>query len=282
MQPLVSIGVPLYNEEKFLRIALDSLLAQTYNNIEIIICDNASTDKTKSITIDYVEKNKNIQLYQETENQGALNNFIKVLTLSKGKYFMWASGHDTWSPTLVANSVHQLEQHNNAAIAFGTTTWINENNVASARESGWTDTRGMHKIERFLTTIIGNIHPILGVMRRDYLIKAPFIYTAGTDLIILAYLSLKGDFIHTTESICYRRELDIRKKESQKDRMNRYKNNEFKLSLGFFNKIFPLFRLPIELFSIILKSNLSIFEKFYTLFACLPVFLIKYFVSRKK
>ena len=95
-KPLVSIGMPVYNSEKHIRRALNSLLAQDYNNFELIISDNASTDNTALFINEYAVRDKRIRFSVTSHNLGVINNFIKVLTMAQGKYFMWASGHDLW------------------------------------------------------------------------------------------------------------------------------------------------------------------------------------------
>ncbi len=278
----ISIGVPVYNEEKFLKQALDSLLSQSYHDIEIIICDNASTDKTPEIIQEFMKTHTNIKYYKEDTNKGSLHNYIKAFQLSDSKYFMWAGGHDVWSENLIEETVKQLESHPTAAIAFATTVWIDESNKPAQKESGWCDTRDMHPVERFLITIWGNVHPVLGVIRSEYLINAPFANVAGTDLILLCDLSLKGDFLHAPNATCYRRELDTRVEESYQQRMKRYQHKDFKFSTTSLNKLFPLFHLPIQLFKVIIKSQLNMFDKFYLVIAALPTFLIKYLIARKK
>ncbi len=282
MATLVSIGMPVYNEEKFIRQSLDALLSQTFKNINIIICDNASTDNTSTIIHEYMDNYNNIKYYRETKNKGSLYNFKKAFERSDSKYFMWASGHDLWSSNLVETIIERLELSPNASIGFATTIWIDENNSEAQRQSGWIDTRGMHPVERFFSTIWGNVHPILGVMRSKDLRTARFINTVGTDLIILAGMALKGDFLHIPESTCYRRELNIRANESQQARFKRYNNKDFMLSSGVLSKLLPLLHLPIELMFVILKSELTILEKTYLLFAAFPTFLIKYLVAKKK
>jgi glycosyltransferase involved in cell wall biosynthesis len=93
-KPLVSIGMPVYNGEKYLRQALDSLLTQTYENFELIISDNASTDGTQEICLEYAARDKRIQYHQNIYNRGAVWNFNKVLELASGEYFMWAAYDD--------------------------------------------------------------------------------------------------------------------------------------------------------------------------------------------
>ena len=94
--PVVSIGIPVYNGESFLREALDSLLAQSFDNFELIISDNASSDATEAICLDYQKNDKRIRYIRQSENIGALANFQVVLNESSGQYFMWAACDDKW------------------------------------------------------------------------------------------------------------------------------------------------------------------------------------------
>ncbi len=106
--PLVSIGIPLYNSEKTLRYALDSLLSQTYSNIEFIISDNCSTDSTASICKEYQEVDKRIIFHQQKSNIGPTENFDFVLGQSTGEFFMWAAGDDYRSPNYVEVNLSYL------------------------------------------------------------------------------------------------------------------------------------------------------------------------------
>lgn len=94
--PKVSIGMPVYNGEKFLREALDSLLAQTFDDFEIIISDNASVDNTPKICLEYVSSDARVSYVRQELNIGAIANFKYVLNMAKGEFFMWAAADDVW------------------------------------------------------------------------------------------------------------------------------------------------------------------------------------------
>lgn len=116
--PLVSVGMPVYNGEKYIRQALDSLLGQTYKNFELIISDNASTDETKKICEEYAKKDKRIKYIRQKENMGATNNFKFVLEQATGKYFMWASHDDRWDANFISHLVMSiLETHPHIVLA---------------------------------------------------------------------------------------------------------------------------------------------------------------------
>lgn len=109
--PNVSIGMPIYNSEKYLRNALDSLLSQTFADFELIISDNASIDSTEAICREYAARDSRIKYIRQRENQGAYANFKFVLDEARGEYFMWAAGDDRRSPDFVEVNFNFLSEH---------------------------------------------------------------------------------------------------------------------------------------------------------------------------
>jgi len=99
--PLVSIGMPVFNGEGCIRKALDSLLAQTFTEFELIISDNSSTDGTEEICQRYSLKDGRVRYIRQTRNIGANANFELVLDEARGKYFMWAAADDVRSPDYI-------------------------------------------------------------------------------------------------------------------------------------------------------------------------------------
>ena len=97
-RPRVSIGLPVYNGENFLEFALDSILGQTFQDFELIISDNASTDATESICRRYAAKDSRIRYYRNPNNQGAAQNYNRVFALARGEYFKWAAHDDVCKP----------------------------------------------------------------------------------------------------------------------------------------------------------------------------------------
>lgn len=277
--PLVSIGIPVYNEGRFLEESLLSLLSQEYQNLEIIISDNASTDKTEEICRKFCKRDNRIRYHRFDTNQGATANFKKVIDLAQGRYFMWAAGHDLWSTNLVMECVSTLEKNPNGVIAFGSCTWIDAAGRQMARTSGWTDTRGMDPVARFFSVFWGNMHPILGVMRLDALKQARFLACIGTDLLMLSDLVLAGHFIHAPLASWRRRE--FRDGESYQDRMKRYRSPQYRLSNSILDRFFPVLRLPLELIKTVLRSRISWFEKLGILGILLPSLPVKYVVGRR-
>ena len=107
-KPLVSIGLPVYNGEKFLGRAIDSLLAQDYANIELIISNNCSTDGTGAICERFASTDSHIRYSTRERNMGASANWEWVLGQAQGAYFMWAAHDDFWKPAFVSTLVDEL------------------------------------------------------------------------------------------------------------------------------------------------------------------------------
>ena len=121
--PKVSIGIPVYNGEKFLRSSLDCLLNQSYENIEIIISDDTSTDSTKIICEEYMKKDLRIKYIQQKKNLGAFYNFNFVLSQAKSKYFMWAEVDDKWEPEFIEKNVAVLESNPKIVGSISEVSW---------------------------------------------------------------------------------------------------------------------------------------------------------------
>jgi glycosyltransferase involved in cell wall biosynthesis len=107
--PLVSIGMPVFDRPETLRNALESLVKQTYKNLEIIVSDNASTNPlVAEIIEDYARVDSRIISFRQSFNHGAHANFLFVLEKAKGKYFMWASDDDQWKSDFVEISIQEI------------------------------------------------------------------------------------------------------------------------------------------------------------------------------
>jgi len=115
-QPLVSIGLPVFNGSGHLALTIESLIAQKYRNIEIIISDNGSTDTTWEICGHYSAIDSRIRCYRSESNHGSSWNFTRVFELSTGKYFMWVAHDDKHDPRFVSECVEKMERYSEAVL----------------------------------------------------------------------------------------------------------------------------------------------------------------------
>lgn len=110
--PAVSIGMPVYNGAQYIREALDSLLAQTFTDFELVISDNASSDATQVICEEFARRDSRIRYVRQSENKGAAANFRFVLDCAQADLFMWAAYDDLWAPNYLMDATALLADRN--------------------------------------------------------------------------------------------------------------------------------------------------------------------------
>jgi glycosyltransferase involved in cell wall biosynthesis len=279
-RPLVSIGMPIYNEERFLDASLVSLRSQDYPNLEIVVSDNASTDRTMEICERHAAEDSRIRIAHATENRGVNANFERALEMAHGEYFMWAAGHDLWTPNLLSECVALLEDNAEACIAFGSSRWIGAEGEPLPRASGWTDTRGLTPIARLFTIFWGNMHPIVGLIRTTQLRAClPLVNVTGGDLVLLADLALRGDFVHAPLATWSRREFRVEL--SYEEKLKRYASTTVGISKSRFQRMFPLLHLPVALMRVVRRSQLLRIDKLAVLVVLLVSFPLRRMDGRR-
>lgn len=206
--PRVSIAVPVYNGAALLRETLDSLVAQTFRDLELIICDNASTDDTERICRDYAARDPRVRYVRNPTNIGVDRNFNLGFELARGAYFKWAPADDLNAPTLVERCVAVLDARPEAVLAYPQTRLIDEHG-ATLRD--WDDEMDIQqaaphaRLAHFLWhTEMCNV--AFGVIRAD-VVKRTLLYGSfsNSDVPFLAELVLHGTFVEVPERLFYRR-----------------------------------------------------------------------------
>ena len=279
MKPLISVGMPVFNEGAYLQATVESILNQDYENYELIISDNASTDRTKEICLELAKKDSRIKYLRNQINIGAIENFYNVFKQAKGEYMMLAGGHDLWSHHFISNCFKALQDSPSAVLSFGSTVWIDEYDNKINKATPFYDTSGCDPVTRFLYVLWGAMHPIYGLIRMDALNKVRInIQIPGGDLIILTELSFLGQFKYISDAVWYRRMQHGH--ETEKEKINRYKRALFSKS-NYLVDILPYIKIPLELFRSILKAKLSLLDKASIIFLAFVSFPIRYYVAKK-
>jgi glycosyltransferase involved in cell wall biosynthesis len=203
-KPLVSIGMPVYNGANFLHETLDSILSQTYSDLELVISDNASTDETRLLCESLARKDPRVRYVRQPHNLGAAANYNAVFRLARGKYFKWAAHDDLCAPTLIERCVDVLERREEVVLVFSRCEEIDETGTVthSYPSQGLVDTPS--RFRRFYTIAVGYqpFVPVFGVMRRDILARTRLIGKhTGSDFTLNAELALWGRFYEIQEPL---------------------------------------------------------------------------------
>ena len=204
----MSLGLPVHNGENFLEQSLDSILAQTYADFELIISDNASTDNTADICMKYAERDSRIKYYCQEENLGAADNFNFVFRQASGKFFKWATHDDLLAPTFLERCLEVLEAKDDVVLVFTLGQDIDENGSIIRTYPPRNATGDLNRVERFRSLAVWRqpVIPVFGIMRREMLAKTRLIgkYT-GSDTPLIAEIALRGKIYEVPEYLfCYR------------------------------------------------------------------------------
>jgi glycosyltransferase involved in cell wall biosynthesis len=214
--PTVTIGMPVYNGEQYIREAIEDFLNQTYGDFELIITDNCSTDGTWEICQQYAAKDSRIRLHQHDENIGANRNFNSIVPMARGRYFKWAAHDDRVALTYLDKCVQLLDQDTYVVLANSYTQLIDKDGqvfhdwpdseriiydsgdvVFLGVDSNDRKIQSSNPVDRFFATVVQTNwnHDIFGLIRLTELKKIPLLENYyGTDLRILADLSLRGRY----------------------------------------------------------------------------------------
>ena len=198
MDPRVSIGLPVFNGEKYLQGALDSILAQTYRDFELVISDNGSTDATERICRDYAARDRRIRYHRLGKNIGLVGNFERVFKESRGEYFRWAAADDIIAPENVQRCLDVMDRYADVVLCYPKARIIDEHgHVINQYDSHLDalDLRFDSPKERFagFHNGVGLCNAIYGLIRRAVLEKTSRITRhIGSDVLLLSELTLYG------------------------------------------------------------------------------------------
>jgi glycosyltransferase involved in cell wall biosynthesis len=206
--PRVSIGLPVYNGERYLRESLDTLLAQTFTDYELIISDNASTDSTGEICREYAERDPRIRYVRQPTNIGAGPNHNVLPLHARAPYFKWASHDDLYHPELISKCMEVFQTHPEATLVSCYDARIDADGNRLRDSPYRLDTSNPSpalRLRSLLYTQGGD--DFYGVIRTDVLRRlGPHGSYFNADRVFVAGLALYGPFRQVPEVLYYRRE----------------------------------------------------------------------------
>jgi glycosyltransferase involved in cell wall biosynthesis len=223
-RPRLSIGMPVYNASRFLEQGIRSILNQTFTDFEIILSDNASTDRTSEMCQDFVAIDPRIRYYRSDTNKGGGWNHNRVLELASGEYFKWQSHDDLCAPTMLARCVDALDRNPQSPLAHGKTTVIDEggNRLEDYSLDLRTDSPDPAIRFRDLITSYHQCYQIYGVIRRNILEHTgPMGNFVNGDGVLLANIALYGPYCKLPETLFYSRRHSAQSSQTAPARLRR-------------------------------------------------------------
>jgi glycosyltransferase involved in cell wall biosynthesis len=206
--PRISVGLPVFNGERYLAATLESILAQTYADFELIISDNGSTDATQRICAVYAAQDSRIAYHRHDENRGAAFNFNFVFGLARGPFFKWAAYDDLLAPTFLERCLEVLEREDAVVLTYPQTNRIDAEGQFMEHYADGLDLReptAPGRFRKFLATP-GHCHPVFGLIRTDILRQTPLIGKyPGSDRNLIGEIALRGQIAEIPEYLFYRR-----------------------------------------------------------------------------
>ncbi len=176
MRNILSVGLPVFNEENFLEETLVSILNQSFSEFELIISDNNSSDSTQKIVEKFSKKDSRIKFLKNKTNIGMINNFNLVVKESKGKYFMWAGAHDIFEPDCFKTLIEEIEKNDfQVSLVFSDVGHIDgEGKVLLKHKSiGFDTVKSNYFVKNFTLPfrIKNSGDMVYGIFQRNYLLK---------------------------------------------------------------------------------------------------------------
>lgn len=198
--PRLSIGLPVFNAQDNLETALDSLLAQTYTNFELILSDNGSDDRTAAICKEYMQRDSRIRYERQAKNMGLHWNLNRVAKMACGHYFKWSAADVIHAPDFLERCMAVLETDPTIICCHTRADYIDAqgNRLFGVDPSGDANLSTSSNAHRRFADVLFN-HGwgarVFGVMRREPLLKTGLLEEHyGWDKVMMAGLALSGRY----------------------------------------------------------------------------------------
>lgn len=222
--PRVSIGLPVYNGEQYLGLAVDSLLRQTFGDFELIISDNCSSDRTQQICEELTKRDPRVRYHRTDQNVGAAANFNRVVELATGDLFAWANHDDLYAETYLEKCIEALDRTPGAVSAYAQSIKIDPDGAQISPMIfgfGLEETSPSRRLFRYHEAfreidrrkgwseegIEGLWMPVYGLIRADYLKKTGLIGTyISSDTVLIEELLMSGMTIEINEPLFFKRD----------------------------------------------------------------------------
>ncbi|MER5203553.1 glycosyltransferase [Streptomyces sp. NPDC002825] len=225
-RPRLTIGLPVYNGEEYLAESLDALLGQTYEDFELIISDNASTDGTQDISRAYAAKDSRIRYVRLPRNVGATPNHNRLFAECRTELFKWASHDDLYARDLIRRCVEALDERPDVILAHADQAVIDEAGQVKVPYEYGLATASPHAPVRFRSMLFEpGGDDFYGVIRADVLRRVkPLDSYHHADRTFVCEIGLHGRFHQVPELLYFRRDHPTRAERANPSKRSRCVN----------------------------------------------------------
>jgi glycosyltransferase involved in cell wall biosynthesis len=206
--PRLTVGLPVYNGEEYLAESLDALLGQTFEDFELIISDNASTDGTAGICRHYARQDSRIRYLRQPRNIGAAPNHNVLVRQARGELFKWAASDDLYARDLMARCVAALDEYPQVVLAHSLSAIIDGTGTATKLVRYPVRTSAPRAPDRFASMLFdGWGEDEGGVIRTEVLLRTALHGSYHfADRTFVTELGLHGPFYHVPDPLYFRRD----------------------------------------------------------------------------
>src|ERR1700722_12216332 len=208
MAPRLSVGLPVYNSSTYVAESIEALLGQTFEDFELIISDNASTDDTGEICRRYEKMDSRVRYFRQSRNVGLAPNHNFCVTKARGELFKWGAGDDLYARDLIEKCVAALDENPKVVLAHSWTAMIDGNGdmfQANDYPLATSAARAPDRFRSILNDSGGDDDG--GVMRKEVLLRTAMKDSYHhADRTIIAELALHGPFYQVPDWLYFRRE----------------------------------------------------------------------------
>jgi len=254
VEPLVSVGIPTYNNPEGLRKALECVTRQTYKNLEIIVSDNCSPgQETTAVVCEFRMKDNRIQYYRQDTNKGALFNFRFVLEKATGEYFMWVADDDEWEINSITTFVREFNRNSEISAVMSACKRVDENGrpydiVRNFNSDLDPNLKNPIKLTLDASTNYYWTYLIYGLFKTSYL-KRTFKFTPdvfGSDVLFICHVLMSAK-ISYMDNIYYSRTVH------EKGTADRYANEKIGMQ---YSDSLKYYKMILSLGLYLMRSNL--------------------------
>ena len=254
--PRVSIGLPVYNGARYVSECISSILGQTFEDFELIICDNASTDETEEICRRFAEQDHRVRYYRNERNLGAAPNFNLTFEKARGEYFKWAAHDDICLPDYLAECVRVLDSDETVVLCTVQTEWIDADGSRTAKLDETLKCFGAREQEDRLEELLFKNHwwtDVFGLVRRSVLAKTDLLGSySASDCVLMADLVLRGRFYRVPRALFLLRDHAARSSRS----LNMWQRAVWFNTANHWRFQFPYWRLVREYLKVVFRVPL--------------------------